>query len=82
MKDKTQKVVIYTKVPCPYCQHAKSYFKNEGVAFEEHNLTNKWDEMDALKQRTGHMTFPQIFIGDKFIGGYDDLMAKVKSGEI
>ncbi len=79
MKNKTQKVVIYTKTPCPYCDRAKTYFKNEGVAYEEHNLTEKWDDINALKARTGFMTFPQIFVGEQFIGGYDDLMKHVQS---
>lgn len=71
------KVVIYTKVPCGYCQAAKNYFRGENIPFEEHDLTGKTDQMMELKKRTGHMTFPQIFINDEFIGGYDDLMRKV-----
>lgn len=71
------KVVIYSKTPCPYCEAAKNYFKSHGIPFTEHNLTGKHDEMMELKKKTGHMTFPQIFINDEFIGGYDDLMAKV-----
>lgn len=73
----TDKVVIYTKVPCPYCSAAKNYFSGKGIPVTEHNLTGNFEEMAALKAKTGHMTFPQIFVNGIFIGGYDDLMEKV-----
>ena len=71
----TDKVVIYSKVPCPYCTAAKNFFNGIGVPFTEIDLTGKFEEIAQLKQKTGHMTFPQIFINEKFIGGFDDLMA-------
>lgn len=67
------KVVIYSKVRCPYCVAAKNLFNSKGVAFEEIMMDNKPDEYAALKERTGMMTVPQIFINDQLIGGYDDL---------
>lgn len=73
----TDRVVIYSKVPCPYCTAAKNFFNGRGIPFTEIDLTGKYEEMAQLKQKTGHMTFPQIFINDKFIGGFDDLMDKV-----
>ncbi len=73
----SDKVIIFTKVPCPYCAAAKNYFKGEGIPFEEKDLTGNFEGMGELKKKTGHMTFPQIFINDEFIGGYDDLMKKV-----
>ena len=72
------KVEIYTKKPCPYCDAAKRYFSGNGIPYLEYDLTAKFDEMIALKNRTKHMTFPQIFINDQFIGGYDDLMKLVE----
>lgn len=73
------KVVIYSKTPCPYCVAAKNYFFSNQIPFTEHDLTGKFEEMSALKDRTGHRTFPQIFINEEFIGGFDDLMAKVQA---
>lgn len=75
----TDKVEIYIKNPCPYCVAAKNYFKAHNIPYTEYDLTGKYDEMTELKTKTGHMTFPQIFINDEFIGGYDDLMEKVGS---
>lgn len=69
------KVIIYTKVPCSYCDAAKAYFNGKSIPFEERDLTGDTDAMQELKQRTGHMTFPQIFIDEKFIGGFTELMA-------
>lgn len=67
------KVVIYTKSRCPYCVAAKTLFTQKGVAFEEVFLDDKPEEYVALKERTGLMTVPQIFINDQLIGGYTDL---------
>ena len=75
------KVVIYSKQHCPYCVRAKEFFKERGIPFEEIDISNNFDEIEALKKRTNHMTMPQIFIDDEFIGGYTDLIAKVQSGE-
>jgi len=46
--------------------------ENAGLKYEEHVLTSS-EEFDELKARSGHMTVPQIFVGDVFIGGSDDL---------
>ncbi|MFM8314670.1 MAG: glutaredoxin domain-containing protein [Deltaproteobacteria bacterium] len=73
----TDRIVIYSKVPCPYCTAAKQFFNGKGVPFTEIDLTGNFEEMAKLKKKTGHMTFPQIFINDQFIGGFDDLMSKV-----
>ena len=78
----SDKIVIYTKIPCPYCDAAKSFFRSKNLKFEEHDLTGQFEEMSKLKERTGHRTFPQIYVGERFIGGYDDMMALVKSGEL
>ncbi len=74
-------VIVYTKKPCPYCENAKTLLKNKGVAFEE-KLMRTPEEMIDLKKKTGWMTFPQIFINGKMIGGFDDLSSLEESGEL
>lgn len=69
------KVVIYSKSYCPYCVRAKDLFTRKGVAFEEIFLDDRPEEYAALKERTGMMTVPQIFINDQLIGGFTDLAA-------
>lgn len=74
-------ILIYTKKPCPYCENAKTLLKNKGISFKEVFMQDP-DEMIALKKKTGWMTFPQIFINDELIGGFDDLSKLDKSGEL
>ncbi len=69
------KVIVYSKSYCPFCDRAKNLLKNKGVAFEEINLDDKPDELQALKMKTGQMTVPMIFINEKLIGGFSDLSA-------
>ena len=69
------KVVVYTKSRCPYCVAAKNLLSQKGVPFEEIYLDDHPEEYAKLKERTGMMTVPQIFIGETLVGGYDDLSA-------
>ena len=76
-------VTIYTRQFCPYCTRAVSLLKSKNVNF------NKIDAgMDAQKKAEmversgGGRTFPQIFIGDKHVGGCDDMMALERSGKL
>ncbi len=75
-------VQIYTKGYCPYCDRAKEFFTARGIAYDGINIESDPDQYAALKARTQHMTVPQIFIDGNFIGGYTDMIAKVKHGEL
>lgn len=74
------KVVIYSKSYCPFCDRAKALFKAKNVAFEEIKVDDKPEVYEKLKQDTGMMTVPQIFVNDKLIGGYTDLAALDQKG--
>lgn len=74
-------VIVYTKKPCPYCESAKNLLANKGVKFQE-KLLKTPEEFAELKKRTGWMTFPQIFINGQLIGGYDDMAALDRKGEL
>lgn len=75
---------IYHKPTCPYCIAAKELLTQKGVAFEAFNVLEMSEEALAeLAVRTNnHRTVPRIFIGEKFIGGYDNLSALNHSGEL
>ncbi len=75
-------VIIYSKSYCPYCDRAKALCKSKNIAFEERDIENKPDEYAALKKRTGHMTVPQIFIGEEFIGGFSELSKLDSEGKL
>ncbi|MCA9486358.1 glutaredoxin [Candidatus Woesearchaeota archaeon] len=72
-------IQIYTIKGCPYCEAAKEFFDREGLSYEEIPSDKNKEE---IKQKTGHPTFPQIFIEDDFIGGYDDLMHLNETGQL
>ncbi len=80
-KSKMSKVIIYTKSECPFCIHAKNLLLEKNIPFEERFL-NSPEEMAELKDKTGFMTFPQIFINDKLIGGFEDLKEIDEKGEL
>ena len=69
-------VVIYTKPGCPYCSAAKALLSKKGVDFTEIVASNDPEKKQEMIQRSGgRMTFPQVFVGEKHIGGSDDLHA-------
>ncbi len=76
------KVIIYTKEYCPYCQAAKQLLLGKKVSFEEIDVTHDEGRLEKLIEKTGHQTIPQIFIGDRFIGGFTELKAFDNSGEL
>jgi glutaredoxin 3 len=74
------KVVIYTKSYCPYCDRAKALLQRKGASFDEISVEGDEKKYSELKQKTGLMTVPQIFINDELIGGYTDLAALDQKG--
>ncbi|NQZ00181.1 MAG: glutaredoxin 3 [Bdellovibrionales bacterium] len=75
-------VKVYTWSNCPFCVRAKQFLSQKGVDFEEVVLDGKDDELQALRERTGFRTVPQIFIGEEMIGGFSDMMALEQAGEL
>ena len=78
-----QPVTIYTKPGCPYCARALGLLRQKGVEFTEIEAAYDPAKKQEMVQRAGgRMTFPQIFIGDRHIGGCDDMMDLDDSGEL
>jgi glutaredoxin 3 len=75
-------VVMYSSAPCPYCSRAKALLSAREIAFEEISLSMDAEGRVALNKKTGMMTFPQIFVDDQLIGGFQELMAAEKSGRL
>ena len=76
-------VTIYSTTVCPYCIRAKQLLERKGIEYKEVNLSNEAPEVRTeLMQRTNHRTVPQIFINDQFIGGFDQLYALERQGEL
>ena len=75
-------VKIYTTQTCPYCVRAKRLLQRKHVPYEEIDVSYDDDARVRLTQRTGRRTVPQIFIGEKHVGGSDDLYALEERGEL
>lgn len=69
------KIDIYSKNFCPYCVQAKNLLNELNIEFKEHDITATPDAIQELVKKSGIMSVPQIFVDDKFIGGYDDIAA-------
>ena len=71
----TAPVTLYTTRVCPYCIAAKRLLSARGIAYTENDVSNDDAKRAWLVETTGRRTVPQIFIGEKAIGGYDELAA-------
>ena len=79
----TQPVVtLYVSDWCPYCQRAKSLLTQKQLIFAEINVDDDAKFREEMTARSNRNTVPQIFIGDKHVGGCDDLFALDRSGEL
>ncbi len=73
-------VKVYTKKVCPYCVRAKALLDRKGVAYEEIDAEHD-DALRAwLVEATGQRTVPQIFVGDRSLGGFSDIDALDRQG--
>lgn len=74
-------VVIYTTTYCGYCRSAKRLLQEQGVAFQEVDVTHDQGARRWLARTTGQTTVPQIWVGTKPIGGYSELAGLVRAGK-
>jgi glutaredoxin 3 len=65
-----------------YCSRARALFKAKGVAFTEIDVDEVAGARDTMRQRSGRNTVPQIFVGERHLGGYDDTRALDDKGEL
>lgn len=77
------RIEIYTKWGCPYCVAAKSLLDGKGVAYEEYDLTMGGPKRAEMLERVpGASTVPQVLIDDKAYGGFDDINALDRQGQL
>lgn len=79
-----QPVTIYVKQTCPYCTNAKRLLEQKGVTYTEFDVTKMSDdELNEVAIKTNHYrTVPKIFIGNTFIGGFDNLNKLNNEGKL
>lgn len=80
----TVSVSVYTTPICPYCTNAKQLLKSKGVDYQEIGMHDMSREARAeLMQKTNnYRTVPQIFVGDTFVGGFDELNQLNQQGKL
>ncbi len=75
-----KKVKLYSFEVCPFCDQAKMLLNGHNIEFEEIVLSR--EELAELSAKTKMMTVPQIFFGEKLIGGFTDLAALASEGKL
>lgn len=78
MKD----VIVYSADWCPFCSRAKSLLDSREIPYTEINVDHVPGFREKLVEMTGRRSVPQIFIGGEPIGGWDDLSALDRAGEL
>ena len=78
-----KKVTLYSGDSCPFCSAAEALLKTKNVDIEEFDIWKDATKAKEMLQRTnGARTIPQIFIGDHYVGGNDQLQAANKDGKL
>lgn len=79
----TSEVVMYSTTWCGYCQRARGLLQRKGVDIREIKVDEDPSQREVMVQKSGgRRTVPQIFIGERHVGGYDDLAALERAGEL
>jgi glutaredoxin 3 len=75
-------IVVYTTPICPYCVRAKQLLARKGATYREVDVSRDDALRQDVMQRSGRRTVPQIWIGERHVGGFDDLYALDQRGEL
>ena len=75
-------IVMYSTRFCPYCIRARRVFKDKGVAFVDIPVDTDRAKRQKMEALSGRHTVPQIWVGDRHIGGFDDLWLLEQRGEL
>ena len=76
------KIEMYTSASCAYCVAAKNLLKSRGLDYAEIRIDTDPARRDEMLARAQRRTVPQIFVNDRHVGGYEDLVAAERSGEL
>jgi glutaredoxin 3 len=83
MSESTPEIVMYSSGWCPYCVRARTLLERKGLPFREIKVDEDPAERETMLARSGgRRTVPQIFVGAQHVGGFDELYALDKSGEL
>ena len=68
------KAIVWSNVGCHFCEMAKTLLEQKGIEYEERNIAKDWKTEQLLEAVPNARTVPQIFVDDKYIGSYDNLV--------
>lgn len=74
-------ITVYTRTLCSFCTAAINLLNEQGFEFEEIAADNNPSLRAELTQRSGQSTLPQVFVGDRSVGGYQELAMAIANGE-
>lgn len=78
-----QAVTVYSTRVCPYCMRAKALLQSKHIAYTEYLVDQEPARRVEMQQKSGgRRSVPQIFIGDRHVGGYDELYALDRRGDL
>lgn len=75
-------VTLYTTRFCPYCVRAKRLLDDKGVAYTDIPVDDEPEKRREMMQRSGRRTVPQIWVGERHIGGCDELYQLERQGDL
>lgn len=75
-------VIMYSTRFCPYCIRARKLLKSKGIAFTDISVDGRGDLRQEMTQLSGRRTVPQVWIGDRHVGGFDDLARLEHQGQL
>jgi glutaredoxin 3 len=79
----TPEITVYSTGWCPYCERARALLERKSLPFREIKVDEDPAEREAMLARSGgRRTVPQIFIGERHVGGFDELYALEKAGKL
>jgi glutaredoxin 3 len=78
----TNGVTVYTTDPCGFCRQAKALLQSRGVVYREINLAKDPEGRADLVALTGQLTFPQVVVGERSIGGFRELLEADREGSL
>jgi glutaredoxin 3 len=76
------KGTVYTKRNCPYCVRAKALLARKSVPYAEISVEGNDELRTWLVERSGQMTVPQVFVGERPLGGFSDIDALDREGQL
>jgi glutaredoxin 3 len=75
-------VMVYTGSFCGYCQQVKALLERRGIPYTERSVEDEPGLREKLMASSGRRTLPQVYVGERYIGGADELRALDASGEL